>query len=824
MYNVSEEYKNQVPMAGKIKDTIIEIKEEKLTVGEIDILTVDEFNNLLVNQLIAPTTLITDKIIYRFKSSLFKTVMKEIELEVKGQISLIDKIISLKNGLQVNGKFEYINFGDFIVRTTEEVKDKETVKVTAYDNMLKFMIDFDLLKLKIKLPCTIKEFAKALGEYCGVELYTEDFFNNEIIIDEDYFTVQKMTCRDVLEKLAQSTLCTIFIKENKLYFSNINETNELLKTDVLKNLKLQNKFGPINSFVLGRGDVEDNVYDNDEQSIAKNGLCEIRFDENEILDNKREQVIKNMFNHIKELEYYPFEAKELGLGYFEPCDMIKCQDKQQNEYKCLVLNVELVITSGTTETISSSIPTTTTTEYKYATKEEKANLRTWRLTKKNEGKIEDVVEQTSENNNKITKHEQTIDTIKDTLKLQETKMESVVEKANTVEEIANNMQKEMQVTTEKVTEVEKTVDGVTQSVSKVETNVADNYYTKKETNSKISQSAENINMEVKKKVGENEIISKINQSAEKVGINADKIELSADDVLNLLAGNTINLSSKNINISSDTLQIDSAGNMVLKGREGVANLKIVFANNTNRNMQLNPSQLIFKNATYGHEIMLYNATNGAWLKLNSGSSEISMINDGEDFTRISLSKGGKETQINAEDIKTPKLLVKDEYGSQVPVTGIEGHKYRVDWNASEGRLHFYVDVTDVGNVSDERLKKDIKQIDEDLIKAIGELDYKQFKKDNRNGQISVGVIAQDLIKILKKYNKNAKDYEILEEFRYKLDDETKYYKIDYEQFLILRLIAKEREIKELQQKDKERDKQIIDLNQRIEVIEKGDKQ
>lgn len=51
------------------------------------------------------------------------------------------------------------------------------------------------------------------------------------------------------------------------------------------------------------------------------------------------------------------------------------------------------------------------------------------------------------------------------------------------------------------------------------------FATKVEMNSKISQTAEEINLEVSKKVGNDEIISKINQSAEQVKINANKISL-----------------------------------------------------------------------------------------------------------------------------------------------------------------------------------------------------------------------------------------------------------------------------------------------------------
>ena len=77
--------------------------------------------------------------------------------------------------------------------------------------------------------------------------------------------------------------------------------------------------------------------------------------------------------------------------------------------------------------------------------------------------------------------------------------------------------------------------------------------------SEIKQTTDSITSEVSKKVGNDEIISKINQSAEAVGIQANKIELSANDILNLIAGNAINLTSQNITITSDSFNVDKNG-------------------------------------------------------------------------------------------------------------------------------------------------------------------------------------------------------------------------------------------------------------------------
>ena len=59
----------------------------------------------------------------------------------------------------------------------------------------------------------------------------------------------------------------------------------------------------------------------------------------------------------------------------------------------------------------------------------------------------------------------------------------------------------------------------------IRSDYTDVFATKVEMNSSITQTAEEINLKVRKKVDENEVISKINQSAEQISIEANKISL-----------------------------------------------------------------------------------------------------------------------------------------------------------------------------------------------------------------------------------------------------------------------------------------------------------
>ena len=89
-------------------------------------------------------------------------------------------------------------------------------------------------------------------------------------------------------------------------------------------------------------------------------------------------------------------------------------------------------------------------------------------------------------------------------------------------------------------------------VEVVYTKYAGSFTNLSKTSSMIEQKAEEINSEVSKKVGNDEIISRINQSAEKVSIDADKIDLTAGSNLKLAVDNALRGGSAGVNLIEHT--------------------------------------------------------------------------------------------------------------------------------------------------------------------------------------------------------------------------------------------------------------------------------
>ncbi len=412
MNNVSTEFKNRTKKI-KQQDLKLTILEETIA-QEIELASNLVYYNMPIRVLKEENRAIAKQVIYSFEAQIFKTVMRQIEITVKNVSAVRNKNINFKYGLLVNGNFEYVDLGDFYIKDVEDDKKKEELVVTGYDKMLNFMRPFKQSQLKLTWPCSIGLLVERMCRVCGVEPYTLNFFNNNLLVDEDFFTIQQLTYRDVLEKIAQATLTTIFVKENKLYLCKIsNEPVETLDTSYLSNLIINEKFGPVNALVLGRGQVEDNIEEKDDKSIQRNGRCEIRFDENEIIEFKREEVIANMFEQIKGLEYYTYEGADIGVMWLEPCDKILVKDRENNEYSTLYMKAHITINTGILNNeLGADLPEETTTEYKVTLKEQKKTLKVERLAKKNEGLIQDLAQETSEHEEKLTEVIQDLDGIK----------------------------------------------------------------------------------------------------------------------------------------------------------------------------------------------------------------------------------------------------------------------------------------------------------------------------------------------------------------------------------------------------------------------------
>ena len=120
-----------------------------------------------------------------------------------------------------------------------------------------------------------------------------------------------------------------------------------------------------------------------------------------------------------------------------------------------------------------------------------------------------------------------------------------------------------------------------------------------------------------------------------------------------------------------------------------------------------------------------------------------------------------------------------------------------------GNICFYVDGEYTGEVSDKRLKSNIESVSNKLVDTIGNAKLYQFKTKTLKDKIKVGIIAQELIEELNKNSIDEEAYALIGKIIYDFKDKKEYYKVDYEQFLLLRQMYLENKVKDLEEKIKQ---------------------
>lgn len=274
-------------------------------------------------------------------------------------------------------------------------------------------------------------------------------------------------------------------------------------------------------------------------------------------------------------------------------------------------------------------------------------------------------------------------------------------KANQITSSVNEKFENYDTSSEVSSKIQQSADSITNTVKSTYTTKTDTEKQINSAKSEFKQTTDNISSEVSKKVGNNEIISKINQSAETVGIDADKIELTVNDILNLLAGNAINLTSKNIVITSDIFNVDKEGNVTLKTNGGKV-IKVENSNNSKQRVYMTDKFLVVDSATdYDRASMGLIGDNGGYFSATSSSGSNSMMTgDGVQtplLTQFSLEKLKK----NFNKLNTAIDIIKDA----------EIYTYNLKAEKDTDKKHYGFVIGEKYNTPKEVISKDGQGID-----------------------------------------------------------------------------------------------------------------
>ena len=327
--------------------------------------------------------------------------------------------------------------------------------------MIKFEFNYNGKELiDKKNEATLLEVAQDICNKAGVELGSTSFLNSDKKVSVYDNTV---TAREYISYIAESAGCFACIdREGKLCFREFGQD----ETEISLEMFGEYKWGE--EFKISKVSYEDGVRSFKFGDDTRNNLW-INQENMYIID---EDQVQKIYNKIKDLTVNTFEGKVI----IDPA--IDIGDKIVINGKNVIYQGEMSLEGRFIAQISSKIQIKQKEETTVKKESQKVvNRRVQSRISQAEGKIEQLVEETTENSEKLTKHEQDINGITQSVSEVKTEIKTVDGKADKAQSTAN------------------TAKSTADSTNK---NLSNNYYTKTETNSQITQKAESITSEVSK--------------------------------------------------------------------------------------------------------------------------------------------------------------------------------------------------------------------------------------------------------------------------------------------------------------------------------------
>lgn len=333
--------------------------------------------------------------------------------------------------------------------------------------MIKFEFNYDGSELISKGEAALLQVAQDICNKAGVELGSTSFLNSDKKVSVYDNTV---TAREYISYIAESAGCFACIdREGKLCFREFYQD----ETEISLEMFGEYKWGE--EFKISKVSYEDGVRSFKFGDNTRNNLW-INQENMYIVD---EDQVQKIYNKIKGLTVNTFEGKAI----IDPA--IDIGDKIVINGKNVIYQGEMSLEGRFIAQISSKIQIKQKEETTVKKESQKVvNRRVQSRIDQAEGKIQQLVEETTENSKKITKHEQDINGITQSVSEVKTEVKTVDGKAN-----------KAQTTADTAKSTAETAKSTADSTNK---NLSNNYYTKTQTENKITQTAESTISEVSK--------------------------------------------------------------------------------------------------------------------------------------------------------------------------------------------------------------------------------------------------------------------------------------------------------------------------------------
>lgn len=379
MYQVSEKWKEKIYNDG-IKSKI----------------------NIYINEQLMNIKILGLKISHVLYSSdssinLGTTTAQSVELKLlKEGLPLKINNIKLEYGILIDDEYEMIPLGIYNVDSVDNTNGVTTT-IKASDNMIKFEINYDGSNLSY--PATMKTVLLDICEKVGVQLGTSTFLNENTEVSVWDNTV---SARKYLSYIAEKAGCIAVIgRDGKLYLKNLYENTESIP------LRLFKKYEWGEKHTVSGLKFQDGIKTYNLGNTSGNTLW-ISSD-NMFITSSLE--LENIYEKINGLVAYSFDSDTTRIN-----PALDVGDKVVIDGKEVIYQYDMELKGRFLGTINSKLSDkakedTTVKKVSNATKIRRVQSEINQI----DGKIIQLIQETDENSEKISKNEQDIDSINQTV-------------------------------------------------------------------------------------------------------------------------------------------------------------------------------------------------------------------------------------------------------------------------------------------------------------------------------------------------------------------------------------------------------------------------
>lgn len=299
--------------------------------------------------------------------------------------------------------------GHFIVTNIEDSDTNGLVKITAFDNGIKFANPYQTSLNYEGGHVTLYDVLQECCTNCGVNLVNSSITNGDFIVETNQFVSGEQYGDVVCAVCLLSGDFATINSDGDLELIFAKETNEIIEDYV--ELEDKRDTQPITSVSIGSSDIDgENVVLKDQELIDQYGEHWLIINDNPFAYNedKRAQLITAIFNKVKGFGYSAFTSKYAFKPYCQLGDRIKFRNRNGDLIDSIILRIE---TNYDNITLSAPSVTSATVNYEQPLNAIDIANRAQIMVDKQNKTIQSVVTNVDNQNEKISQITQTVDEI-----------------------------------------------------------------------------------------------------------------------------------------------------------------------------------------------------------------------------------------------------------------------------------------------------------------------------------------------------------------------------------------------------------------------------